>query len=178
MGTIASQITSLGIVYSTVYSGADQRKHQSSASLAFVQVSHRGPVNSPHKWPVTRKMFPFDDVIMRFSVCIWEVIIMHLLWADDLIRTRSWRTVILSTSLKLRTYLNLRTPVLKFKYDFNPRLLSSYCKITFENLCSTKWIPHDYVVPMKSHLVDRKRNRWHPDIIVKNKINHSFAQKP
>ena len=25
---------------------------------------HRGPVNSPHKWPVTRKMFPFDDVIM------------------------------------------------------------------------------------------------------------------
>ena len=36
MGAIASQITSLTIVYSTVYSGADQRKHQSSASLAFV----------------------------------------------------------------------------------------------------------------------------------------------
>ena len=36
MGTTASQITSLTIVYSTVYSGADQRKHQSSASLAFV----------------------------------------------------------------------------------------------------------------------------------------------
>ena len=57
-------ITSLTIVYSTVYSGADQRKHQSSASLAFVWGIHRGPVNSPHKWPVTRKMFPFDDVIM------------------------------------------------------------------------------------------------------------------
>ena len=41
------------------------RKHQSSASLAFVWGIHRGPVNSPHKWPVTRKMFPFDDVIMR-----------------------------------------------------------------------------------------------------------------
>ena len=64
MGTIASQITSLTIVNSTVYSGADQRKHQSSASLAFVRGIHRGPVNSPHKWPVTRKMFPFDDVIM------------------------------------------------------------------------------------------------------------------
>ena len=64
MGTIASQITSLTIVYSTVYSGADQSKHQSSASLAFVWGIHRGPVNSPHKWPVTRKMFPFDDVIM------------------------------------------------------------------------------------------------------------------
>ena len=59
MGAIASQITSLTIVYSTVYSDADQRKHQSSASLTFVRGIHRGPVNSPHKWPVTRKMFPF-----------------------------------------------------------------------------------------------------------------------
>ena len=64
MGAMASQITSLTIVYSTVYSDADQRKEQSSASLAFVRGIHRGPVNSPHKWPVTRKMFPFDDVIM------------------------------------------------------------------------------------------------------------------
>ena len=64
MGAIASQITRLTIVYSTVYSDADQRKHQSSASLAFVRGIHRGPVNSPHKWSVTRKMFPFDDVIM------------------------------------------------------------------------------------------------------------------
>ena len=65
MGTIASQITSLTIVYSNVYSGADQRKHQSSASLAFVLGIHQWPVNSTHKWPVTRKMFPFDDVIMQ-----------------------------------------------------------------------------------------------------------------
>ena len=49
------------------YLGADQRKHQSSASLAFVRGSHRRPVNSPHKGPVTRKMFPFDDVIMGIS---------------------------------------------------------------------------------------------------------------
>ena len=69
MGTIASQITSLTIVYSMVYSDADQRKQQSSASLAFVRGIRRGPVNSPHKWPVTRKMFPFDDVIM--SIRCW-----------------------------------------------------------------------------------------------------------
>ena len=66
MGAIASQITSLTIIYSTVYSDADQRKHQSSASLAFVRGIHRGPVNSPHKRPFTRKMFPFDDVIMAW----------------------------------------------------------------------------------------------------------------
>ena len=63
MGAMASQITSLTIVYSTAYSDADQRK-KSSSSLTFVRGIHRGPVNSPHKWPVTRKMFPFHDVIM------------------------------------------------------------------------------------------------------------------
>ena len=68
MGSIASQIISLTIVYSNVYSGADQRKHQSSASLAFVRGIHRRPVNSPHKRPVTRKMLPFDDVIMRLQL--------------------------------------------------------------------------------------------------------------
>ena len=58
------KLTSLTIVYSTVYSGADQWKHQSSASLAFVRGIRRWPVNFPHKWPVTRKVFLFDDVIM------------------------------------------------------------------------------------------------------------------
>ena len=61
---MASQITSLTIVYSTVYSGTDDRKHQRPASLAFVRGIHRWPVNSPHKGPLTRKMFPFDDVIV------------------------------------------------------------------------------------------------------------------
>ena len=72
MGPIASQITGLTIVYSTVYSDADQRNHQSSASLAFVRGIYRGPMNSPYKWSVTRKMFPFDDVIMfigRYYPC-------------------------------------------------------------------------------------------------------------
>ena len=64
----AYHITSLTIVYSTVYSGADQRKHQSSASLVFLRRIHRWPVNSPQKGPVTQKMFPFDDVIM--ATCI------------------------------------------------------------------------------------------------------------
>ena len=48
MGAMASQITNPAIVYSTVYSDADQRKRQNSVSLAFVWGIHRGPVNSPH----------------------------------------------------------------------------------------------------------------------------------
>ena len=79
MDTIASQITSLTIVYSTVYSDADQGKHQSSASLAFVRGIHRGPVNYPHKWPVTRKMFPFDDVIM-IPVRTWQFLFKRCNW--------------------------------------------------------------------------------------------------
>ena len=57
MSVMASQITSLTIIFSTVYSGADQRKHQSSASLAFVRGIHRWPVNSPHKGQWHRKCF-------------------------------------------------------------------------------------------------------------------------
>ena len=90
MGAIASPITSLTIVYSTVYSGADQRKHQSSASLVFVWGTHRGPVNSQHKWPVnsqhkgpvTRKMFPFDDVII-----LWRYDWSYILHFDGIVVT-------------------------------------------------------------------------------------------
>ena len=64
MNAIASQITGISIAYSTVCSDADQRNYQSSSSLAFVRGIHRWPMDSPHKGPVTRKMFPFDDVIM------------------------------------------------------------------------------------------------------------------
>ena len=64
LSTMLSQIITLTIVYSSVYSVSDKRKHKGSASLAFVRGIPRWPVNSPHKRPVMRKMFPFDDVIM------------------------------------------------------------------------------------------------------------------
>ena len=51
MSAIASQITSVSIIYSIVCSAADQRKHQSSASLAYLTRINRSPVNSPHKGP-------------------------------------------------------------------------------------------------------------------------------
>ena len=72
MSAMASQITGVLIVCSTVYSGADKRKHQSSASLAFARVSHWWPMDSPHKGPVTRKMFPFDDVILSLKGVLYH----------------------------------------------------------------------------------------------------------
>ena len=64
MNTMASQITGVLIVYSTICSGSDQREHRSCASLAFVKRIHRGPVSSPHKGPVMQKIIPFDDIVM------------------------------------------------------------------------------------------------------------------
>ena len=73
MGKMASQITGVSIVYSTVCSGVDQRKHQSSASLAFVKGIRRWPVNYPHKAALTRKIFLFDDVIMNRPRAVMEM---------------------------------------------------------------------------------------------------------
>ena len=83
MSMMASRITSLMMIYSSVYLGADQRKHQSSASLAFEWGIHWWPVNSPHKRPVTRKMFPFDDVIMHYI--IFKVLIPSLWYSCNCI---------------------------------------------------------------------------------------------
>ena len=82
---MALQITRLSIVHSTVYSGADHRKHQCSASLAFMRVIHQSPVNSPHKGPVSRKIFPFDDVIMIYR---WWILVTNL--AADMLYLCVW----------------------------------------------------------------------------------------
>ena len=58
MSAMASQITGVSIVCSIVCSGADQRKHQISVSLAFVRGIHRWPMDCPHKGPITRRMLP------------------------------------------------------------------------------------------------------------------------
>ena len=77
IGEMLSQITSLKIVYLIVYSGVGQRKQQSSVSLAFVRGIHRWPVNSPHKWSVTRKMFPFDDAVMVCFIMNIDWMLLH-----------------------------------------------------------------------------------------------------
>ena len=101
MGAIASQIASLTIVHSTVYSGADHRKHQNSASLAFVRGIHREPVNSPHKGPVTRKMFPFDDVITWNTEIVSMSGYQHEVLESHIPRNKTQQRVILTSRLSL-----------------------------------------------------------------------------
>ena len=80
MSAMASQITGVSMVCSTVCcSGADQRKHESSASLAFVREINRWPLDSPHKGPVTRIMFPLDDVAPK-SYCFHNIFLLRIWW--------------------------------------------------------------------------------------------------
>ena len=99
MSMMVSQITGISIVCSTVGSGADQRKHQSAVSLAFVCGIQWWPVSSPHKRPVTRKMFPFYDVIMHLSGIIffnktlfvntWQFVLTFACWVRTLSSNRA-----------------------------------------------------------------------------------------
>ena len=105
MGMTAYQITRLTIVYSIVYSDADQRKHQSSASLAFLRGIRRGPVNSPQKWTATRKMFPFDDVIMNYTrlpmwlLCQEWLLILFSVKARNIVH-KKWICITLKTGTR------------------------------------------------------------------------------
>ena len=76
MNAMASRITGVSTVCPTVCSGADQRKHQSPASLAFVRGIYRWPMVSPHKEPVKQKKLPFDHVIliMTTSQILWPIL--------------------------------------------------------------------------------------------------------
>ena len=132
MSKIASQITNLTIVYSTVYSGPDQTNHQSSASLAFVRGIHRGPVNSPHKWPVTRKMFPFGDVIISTNKS-------NASGVKELVRWSHANEPKIRHSLPLQTcittkFYNLQIKIIVNKYDLymSPSFLGS--RITRKNI--------------------------------------------
>ena len=114
MSAMAPQITSPTIVYPTVYSGTDQRNHQSSASPAFVRGIHRWPVNSPHKGPVKRIFFIFDDVIMMYQVW-WEFILLNSLWPNDTIwEHRSGTTLVRVMVYSLTKFIH--NALIKWKY--------------------------------------------------------------
>ena len=120
MGTMASQIISLAIVYTIIHSGTDQRKHQISTLLAFVWGIHRRLVNSLHKWPVTWKMFQFDDVSMMwfifFFIYIFFIVsLCGLMIADNnLHETNSchWRNVMWDSLLGVSKNISISCDIL------------------------------------------------------------------
>ena len=151
MSAMACQITSLTVVYSTVYSGADKRKPQSSASLAFVRGNNRWPANSPHKGSVTRKIFPFYDVIM-----LWNTV--HRLWHRN--HNKYIKYISNSIPRKLKWSMLGRTnKILSFGFCWNTRSYLPYssslklCK-RFEicwRFCSL--VPVDFIVNFRGTLL-------------------------
>ena len=130
MSAMASEITSLTIVYSTVYSGADQRKDQSSASLAFVRGIHRWPVHSPHKGPVTRKMFPFDGVIMtNDGLVYWRFYASHGLSESmvflHLNQNQGWPIFNFSFVIRKQLFQDL-PPIVQYMLHVSPILWCSF----------------------------------------------------
>ena len=139
MNNMASQVTSVSIVCSNVCSGADRRKHQSPASLAFVRGIHRWPVDSPLKRLVTRKMFPFNDVIMFSSPLslLWKPKNTQNIWPTSCILTidlhitkqaQNIFTLLISTAWKHRWASRLHfcvEPFYKLTLTFIPAWLSN-----------------------------------------------------
>ena len=164
MGAMASHNTRLAIVYTTVHSATDQRKHQSSTSLAFVRGIHRWPVNYPHKWPVTRKMFPFDDVIMcsakiknkrwSFSHVIVFTCIWHTNW--------SMKFFMLWFSLNMCKYLRLY-------FDFDKLVTKCHYKV-----CGNKkreFIYNELYIPQPRD-PQYERTRVHHENEIKKAVMH------
>ena len=146
MSAMASQNTSLTIVYSTVYSGADQRKHQSSASLAFVRGIHRWPVNSPHKGPVTRKMFQFDDVIMMYVTVAADE---YLKWIKIYIKFNIANIIERYICVYIFEFHAQRTWNKWFHFVNNVSICSAYSK---RLLVTNTWVDKVWVTAFKKRL--------------------------
>ena len=173
MSAMASQTTGVSVVFSTVYSGADQRKQQNSASLAFVRGIHQWPVNSPHKGPVTRKMFPFDDVIMENSGGVTKAICPIPLFSPIFhhCQNTAWSPIeysvsfiqFLSQSPQPANPTNLTTfgtRVLKscFGYSFHSHIFEANCSIVFciaRHLC----VMETFGYPV-THIEEKQTNPW------------------
>ena len=125
------------IVHSTVCSGPDQRKHLSSASLAFVSGIHRRPVNSPHKGLVTRKMFPFDDVIMQTPEVVFmatssatsddKLGIMETFMLGCLLWVHSYKLTVMerASTVSCKIYVYLQWRILKIYKGLKAEIIST-----------------------------------------------------
>ena len=144
---MVSEITSLTSVYSTFYSGAGQRQHQSSVSLAFERGIHRWPVkstvNSMHKGPVMRKMFPFDDIIKCNLVThVTDKIFEHFLWNCSLVQATElhWWWVMLVQVMawwpqEISHYLSQCWP--NSMWPYGDTSLQRVKSITYAHICTS-----------------------------------------
>ena len=150
---IASQITGVSIVCLAVCSGGDQRKHQGSTSLAFVKGIQRWPANSPHKGPVTRKMFPFDDVIMsKFN---------GMTVVDPRNKVNNHRKQRVAMHWRIFCYC-LHRKLSFWKYSVQPLTkISSKCHFRFSVISTLSSLVTPEVCPYENFQCYQWRQIWH-----------------
>ena len=129
-GDDVSEITGVSIAYLTIGSSADQRKYQCYASLAFVRGIHRWPVDSPYKGPVTRKMFPFDYVIVYESCCTLIQILLSFDWRRT--DNKSWSE---STMLHLTDAYIRQSALMSSHYLW----LNNIWRANFNKIAGNHW---------------------------------------
>ena len=127
MSTMAHEITRISTVGSAVCWGAHHRKYQSSPLLAFVRGIHQGSVDFPHKGPVTRKMFPFDDVIM---VSVLSGYIVNSVGVASYVGSVHLSYL---ASIIHRPDMNMKTP-------FMPVVAVAFCRASHILLCMSSWL--------------------------------------
>ena len=135
--------------YSDVYSTV-QRKHQSSASLASVRGIHQWPLNSSHKWPLTRKMFPFDDVIMQKVLHFPEFVLIISLWFSKCIGINLHRNGICAKQL----IVVIQEMIIAYLTKFN-HIEVCWC-ITSIQVVQAFWKLHT----ARRHDIATHRNDW------------------
>ena len=134
MGAVAPQVTRPTTVYPTAHPVADQRKHQSSASLALARGIHRRSMNHPHKWPATRKMFPFDDVIMHSCSCYLEQW-WPILFISGAICPGGGQMARISQTTFSNSYFMIKSLMFRFKFQW-----SFFTKGPIDNKSVLVWV--------------------------------------
>ena len=175
----ASQITSLTIVYWTVYSGADKRKHQSSAPLAFVRGIHRWPVNFPHKGPVTRKILPFDDVIMAYYplVLVYMLLEIKLFCYRDAGLSRGCPEDVLTNSCNIKVLLYC-TEALKGHRVVWKIEIYYLIRMTYEwKPMSSRWHNNIVVTHPDEIPISAKSSGWHTVVWYVIRMTYCSVQK-
>ena len=138
MSAMTSQITSVSIIYSVVCSGANQRKRQSSASLAFVRRIHRWPVTSPHKESVLRKnvftWWRHHDLSRAYCVDAALTLSVWCQWIPSLnqwARNLATRHEVRDGSILHPPHSLCSLPTLGEKFSYFSRLRSHHKTVTF-----------------------------------------------
>ena len=152
MGAMASQVTSLMIVYSTVYSSADQRKHQKSASLAFMRGIHRWPCPAQRASNAENVFIWWRHHVSNGFLITRDAQVLSV-WFDRIWTNKVWWLCLVLTSTRWTTLFSWLIPVLREVLGFlveSPRCILT--RMVWSGMCPSERSLPRWCVPLRSWL--------------------------